>query len=299
MRILLALDGSDPSLVARDLVAGLPWAPDTTIRLLAAYQTPIDWTGGMATGMNWIGDAEDALRDELTEMLTNAAQPLAERGWTVEREVVSERPASAIVGAAERWDADLIVMGSRGRGPVRSMLLGSVAGEVSSNAGCPVLVARHPTVTRMLVATDGSDLASSIPARLAGWGVFRGMPAEAVAVSIHDSPGFQLLVGLYTLGDERLAARRAALQERYRDDVKRLAEHLDEAGIPAITHLRTGDPAHEILELAGERDVDLIVTGSRGLGGLDRLVLGSVARNILTHAKASVLIVRPEPGAGA
>jgi nucleotide-binding universal stress UspA family protein len=292
MRILLALDGSRPADVARDLVAGLPWPADTEVRLLAAYQTPIDWTGGLGATMDWVGDAEDAMRDDLASQLDEAARPLLARGWTVDREVVNDRPASGIVDAARRWEADLIVTGSRGRGPLQSMLLGSVAGEVSTHAHCPVLVARHTTVTRLLVATDGSDLANHIPDRLSEYGVFEGLPAEAVAVSIPDSPAFELVVGLYTLGNDRLAAKREELRERYREDVERLTRRLEKVGIPTTSHLRTGDPAHEILHLAAEREVDLIVTGSRGLGALDRLFLGSVARNILTHATASVLIVR-------
>ena len=293
MRILLALDGSPQGLVARDLVASLSWPPDTTIRLIAAYQTPVDWTGGLGSTMDWVGDAEDAMREELTGQLEAASAPLAERGWTIEREVAGDRPASAIVDAAKRWGADLIAMGSRGRGPLRAMLLGSVAGEVSSHAHCPVLVARHPSVTRLVVATDGSDIANQIPERLGAWGVFAGTPADAVAVSIPDSPAFELIVGLYTLGDERLADKRERLRARYRADVERITKQLDEVGIPTTSHLRSGDPAHEILAVAAQRGADLVVTGSRGLGALDRLLLGSVARNILTHAKASVLIVRP------
>ncbi|HEX2884675.1 MAG TPA: universal stress protein [Candidatus Limnocylindria bacterium] len=293
MRILLALDGSQPSLIARDLLTSLPWRTDTTVHLLAAYQTPIDWTGGLGSTMDWVGDAEDAMRDELTGSLSEAAAPIRERGWSVEQEVVGDRPGSAIVDAAERLGVDLIVMGSRGRGPLRSMLLGSVAGEVTSHAHCPVLVARQSQVTRMLVATDGSDIANAIPDRLAEWGVFDGLPTEAVAVSIPDSAGFELIVGLYTLGDERLAEKRHELRERYRSDVEKLTRRLTELGMPATSHLRSGDPAHEVLAVAEERGVDLVVTGSRGLGTLDRLLLGSVARNLLTHARASVLVVRP------
>ena len=56
----------------------------------------------------------------------------------------------------------------------------------------------------------------------------------------------------------------------------------------------TGDAAHEILTAARERQADLIVTGSRCLHGVDRWLLGSVARNVVLHADASVLIVRPK-----
>jgi nucleotide-binding universal stress UspA family protein len=293
MRVLLALDGSPPSIVARDLVAALPWPPDTTVHLLAAYQVPVDWTGGMGANMGWVTGAEDALRDALVEQLREAATPLAARGVSIEQEVVGDRPASAIVDCAERLGVDLIVLGSRGRGPLRAMVLGSVAGEVSSHAHCPVLVARHRQVTHLVVATDGSEIAQEIPDRLARWGIFTGLPADAVAVSIPDSPAFELIVGLYTLGDDRLAKKRDDLRARYRRDVEHIAARLDEAGMPATAHLRSGDPAQEVLALAEERDADLVVTGSRGLGALDRLLLGSVARNVLTHARASVLVIRP------
>ena len=56
--------------------------------------------------------------------------------------------------------------------------------------------------------------------------------------------------------------------------------------------ISVGDPAHEIIEAASNMGCDLIVMGSRGLTGLDRIFLGSVARNVLQHTRASVLIVR-------
>ena len=56
--------------------------------------------------------------------------------------------------------------------------------------------------------------------------------------------------------------------------------------------IAVGDPAHEIIRAAEDLRCNLIVMGSRGLTGLDRIRLGSVARNVLQHASASVLIVR-------
>jgi nucleotide-binding universal stress UspA family protein len=292
MKILVGVDGSACSVVALDLVSSLRWPTGTQITLLAAYEVPMDWTGGVASTMDWVGDVEDATREALEEQLEGLAPRLAERGYEVERLVVRGRAASAIVDVARERRVDLVVTGSRGRGPLRSMLLGSVAAEVAADAPCPVLVARRPSVTRLVVATDGSRIARSIPERLAAWGVFSGLPAEVVAVSIPDGPVFETAVSLYTLGDERLTAQRQELREQYRRDADTLASALGEVGLPATTHLRAGDPAHEIIAVAEEREADLIVTGTRGLGGIDRLLLGSVARNVLTHARCSVLVLR-------
>ncbi|MEO6295182.1 MAG: universal stress protein [Candidatus Limnocylindria bacterium] len=292
MRVLLALDGSPPSLVARDLVGTLSWPEGTVIHLIAAYQVPIDWTDGVGSTMVWVGNVEDAIHDQLEDDLRALAAPLAEEGLAVEHHVVRGRAADAITDAAVTLGVDLIVTGSRGRGQLRSMLLGSVAAEVATLAPCPMLVARSAHVSRLLVAADGSLNAGLIPERLGGWGIFRGVPADVVAVAVPDSPAFELMVSIYTLGDERLANQRRERQVRAGRDADEMAARLADVGIPSTPHVRSGDPAAEILEAAQERGADLIVTGSRGLAGLESMLLGSVARNVLTHAHCSVLIVR-------
>lgn len=292
MKVLLALDGSAPSLVARDLIVGLPWPAETVVHLLAAYQVPIDWTGGVGSTMDWVGDVEDAIRDQFHDELWTHAVPLVDGPLKIERHVIRGRAADAINDLASEIGADLIVTGSRGRGQLASMLLGSVATEVATHASCPVLVARGTTVSRLLVATDGSATANAIPERLGEWDVFRGSHADAVAVSVPDDPGFELMVGLYTLGDERLAALRTESAEKARADADAMAQRLSSIGIPATSHVKKGDPAHEILAAAEDYGSDVIVTGSRGLGALERLLLGSVARNVVIHARRSVLIMR-------
>ncbi|MEJ7803327.1 MAG: universal stress protein [Candidatus Limnocylindria bacterium] len=292
MKVLLALDGSAPSLVARDLVVDLSWPAGTALHLLAAYQLPVDWTAGMGSTSDWIGDTESTMRDQLEDELRALAGPFIQHGLDVKRHVLRGRAAGTINDLAAEIGADIIVTGSRGRGQLRSMLLGSVADEVAADASCSVLVARGPSVSRLLVATDGSAGAKVIPEQLERWGSFRNCLADAVAVSIPDSPAFELMVGLYTLGDERLAGKRRELRSRYQADADTMAERLTAIGIPTTAHLRGGDPAREILATAEDQGADLIVIGSRGLGGLARLLLGSVARKVLIHAHCSVLIVR-------
>lgn len=299
MRVLLGLDGSEQSMVARDLVASLPWPADTSIQLLAAYQPQIDYTGGVGGTMAWVGDIEDSIRDHLAETLETMAAPLVERGLKTERTVIRGRAADAIIDAARDGEVDLIVTGSRGRSPVRSMLLGSVAAEVAAHAPCPVLVARGASVSRLLVAADGSSNASRIPDAIGAWDTFRGVPADVVAVVSKDPPGFEFMVALYTLGDDRLADLKRDEQLAAGRTADEAVGRLSAVGISAKAHVRSGDPANEILAAATDLKSDVIVTGSRGLGGLERLLLGSVARNVLVHAACSVLIVRngtaPDP----
>jgi nucleotide-binding universal stress UspA family protein len=292
MRILLAIDGSPASVEARDVAAGLPWPADTTIRLLTAYQVPVDWTGGIGASMAWVGDAEDALRDEVAAELEELAQPFADRGVTVERRLERGRAADVIVDAAREMHADLIIVGSRGHGPLQSMLLGSVSAEVVDHAPCPVLVTRSPHINRLLVATDGSDVARSIPDVLGAWGVFRGLPAEAISVAPSPERTFEVLADVYTLGAYDVTGDWKETLERHRRFADELAGRLSEQGLTASSTVLMGDPTHEITEAARRRGTDLIVTGSRGLHGLERIVLGSVARNVLLHAPCSVLVMR-------
>jgi nucleotide-binding universal stress UspA family protein len=292
MKILIALDGSEGAAMARDLAVSLALPGSTEVHLVAAYQVPTDWAPELGAGLAWIDDAETAMQETLHETLGTMAAPFVASGTTPIEHVVRGRAATAICTVARQIGADLVVTGSRGRGVIASTLLGSVAAEVATDAPCPVLVARGGRVSRLLVATDGSRSAEHIPDRLEAWNFFRGLPADVVAVSISDTPTFELIVGLYTLGDDRLADKRRNLHDRFRSSAEAMAERLSGIGIPATAHVRNGDVAHEILNAARDHGSDLIITGSRGLGALDRLLLGSVARNVLTHFGGSVLIMR-------
>jgi nucleotide-binding universal stress UspA family protein len=290
MKIVLGVDGSPCSLTARDFVGGLRWPVDTTIHMVTAYQVPIDWTGGVGSAMDWVGDAQDAAAAGARGELERLAEPLLDRGLAVEYHVARGRAAEVIVELAAELRADLIVTGSRGRGPIRSMLLGSVAAEVSGHAPCPVIVARGDRVSRVLVAADGSDAAAQIPARLAALAAFRETPIDVVSVVVPDPPAMELMVELYTLADGRLASLRAELTEEATRAAAEMVERLADHGLSGAPHIRRGDAAAEIVRAAETLGVDLVAVGSRGLSGLDRVVLGSVARNVLFHARCSVMI---------
>lgn len=296
MRILLAVDGSASSIQARDLVGAIAWPAATTIRLVAVYDDPARWLGieAWSTYERFAGEGDT--RAELGWMLDEAARPLENRGWLVEREILGGRPATAILEEAGRWMPDLVVVGSRGHGPLASLVLGSVSAEIADRACCPVLVARTDRVERLLIADDASESAERIPDILAAWRIFRDRSTLVLNV----------------LPIDRLSVRQAApppdaalddapwpsgmLAER-QQVTERFALRLRLAGLRARTDVRIGDPAAQIVDAARATRADLIVTGSRGRSGLERAVLGSVARNVLLHAPCSVLVMRARPPA--
>ncbi len=293
MRILLAIDGSPSSIQARDLVASLSMPGGSSVTMLTAYDIPVSWFGDpLALAGTPLAEAEEAVRREAEATQVRMAAPFGGRDWSVHRRVARGRAPDVIVEAAADLAADLIVVGSRGHGPIASMLLGSVSAEVVERAGCSVLVARRSNVSRLLVATDGSPCAELIPEVLATWGPFEGLSAIALSVTPGNSPAFDLLMDLYTLGSLSNEPYRRQQREAHERFAAAMATRLSEKGIPAKAEVRTGDAAHEVIAAAADHQVDLVVTGSRCLHGLDRWLLGSVSRNVLLHAGVSVLIVR-------
>jgi nucleotide-binding universal stress UspA family protein len=65
-----------------------------------------------------------------------------------------------------------------------------------------------------------------------------------------------------------------------------------EAGVEVDVYARQGDPAYALLDVAEEREADLIVVGNKGMGGAKRFLLGSVPNKVSHHAPCSVLIIR-------
>ena len=215
----------------------------------------------------------------------------------VEGAVLRGRPATAIVDEAVRFEADLVVGGSRGHGPIASLVLGSVLSEFVDHAPCPVLVARTPSVTRVLFATDGSNAAAVAEGVLAARPLFEHVPIGVVSVADVVAPwrtGISPLMYSQVIASHAkdLAEARAAHSAL----AEEAAERLRAAARTAQARVRTGDAASEIITEASDTRTDLIVMGSRGRTGLTRILLGSVARNVLQASAASVLVVRETTG---
>lgn len=288
MRVLLATDGSHGAALAERLVGSLRWPHGTEIVVLH-MALPI-FAGGDLPADAYTALHEKRQRDA-NEHLAKVRAALAREGLLVSTQVRLGRSASGIVEEARRLEVDLIVLGSRGLGPFKSAVLGSVAAEVVDHSPCPVLVARASVVRGVVVGADGSSEAAIAEAIIAQWPMFHGLPVHVVAVAalppvVSGSFGPHLAASVEearAVDSIRGGARRIADQATQR---------LRAAGVSAETIVRGGDPAHQLIEAAAEADADLIVTGSRGATGLGRLLLGSVARGVLQHAPCSVMITR-------
>ena len=294
MRLEIGYDGSPSADCAVDLVGSVPWTPDTAVRVVTVVPN------AAAIRSAWVrmiaGDPA-ALEEDFAAAAARALEEplrrLRGRGLLVEAVVLRGRPPQSLAELAQTWSADLVVIGSRGLGAVRSGLLGSVSAEVIDGSLCPVLVARTPVVRGILLATDGSAYALEAERFLATLPVAGQVPVTVISVA-HVIRAWTAGIAPTMVHDVwRLQAEQeASARSRHAAIADAAASRLRALGIDAKPEVRSGDPAGEIMAMAEEADTDLIVLGSRGQTGLRRIVLGSVARKVLYAASMSMLIVR-------
>ena len=295
MRILLATDGSAPAETALELARSIPWPEGSTIRVVSVIE-PVEailsaaWTPTLAQDIEQ--QAEELLASAEV-VLEHAARQLAASGVTVEREVMRGRAASCVVEDATRFRADLIIIGSRGHGSISSMLLGSVSAEVADHAPCPVLVARVPRLTRLVLGADGSDYALAAEEWLKRWPIFGQAAIEVTSVAYVGAPWTSgLALSAYSGSAAEYAQADRQIMTDHQQVAEAVAERLRSAGLRATARVAEGDAAHELIRVAAQDAADAIVIGTHGRTGLARLIMGSVARNVMLHAPCSVLIVR-------
>lgn len=243
--------------------------------------------------------AEPALADELhRQSLASAGGLLAEfarthepvLGLGVEGRVLSGSLPGTLVDHAAESSVDLIVMTTHGRTGFARWLMGSVCERLLRVAPCSVLVVRGPeralipTVERILVAVDLSEPSRRALRAAAELAAAWGASLEALHVWAGPFHG-------------EAAAGRAGLLDRMRDNARaELDAFVDgtelQSGVGVERTIVSGSPTRAVSEHVAERKPDLLVLGTHGYGGLERLVLGSVAESLARYSGCSTLIIR-------
>lgn len=288
MKIMVALDGSSSSDAVLQEAAGRPWPLGTEFLTVTALD-PFFFTHAPLL-------LEEAKKSAL-EALEEQGKQLQDAGWKVYRKVVMENARHGLPRVAGEWQAELIVVGSHGRGTIGRLLVGSTAQAVLRHAECSVEVVRKPRAgkkvgegMRVLIPTDGSELA------LIALRFVAQMPwPNGSQFQVLSSPEFPVLVGEYPYyAPEQVAELAKSGEIAAKEAVEKGSQLLAEAGLQA-TNEAAGpkeSPAYAILSAAEEWNADLVVMGSHGRRGFNRIVLGSVSETVALHAKCSVEVVR-------
>ncbi|MCS7149440.1 MAG: universal stress protein [Caldimicrobium sp.] len=186
--------------------------------------------------------------------------------------VTAEKIEDGITEAAKEVNADLIVMGRRGVRGLAKFFIGSATLNVIPMAPCPVLIvprAADVTGKALLGATDGSEVS------------LRAIDMLSKMAKKTNTKAYILAV-----------ARDEAETEKAQEALKKAEEIAKAHGINYETILKVGLPDKIILEVAKEKEADLIVMGNRGLKGISKAFLGSVSEKVVSNSDRGVLIVK-------
>jgi nucleotide-binding universal stress UspA family protein len=284
--VLVATDGSPQARAAVEAATVFPWPRGSTGHGLVAQGAPA-LTEASPTVWEAISEAGRAE--------ARRAERQLRRRWPDAKAVVTGATAvPGILTEARKLRARAIVLGSRGLGAVGRLLLGSVSRAVVRQAPCAVLVVRGSVRAprRFLIGVDGSRHARRAVAFVAALAPPRSGEVRLLCIV---EPVRLPATALLPSSVRAAVTREAADLERDRvTAARRQLEgarlRLARAGWRVRIEVRTGPPIEELL--AAARGADVLAVGARGVGGVERLLLGSVAEGAVTRAPIPVLVVR-------
>lgn len=236
----------------------------------------------------------DAERDTALALLHEQTATLRRLdGVSSQGHVVLGTAFAGIVQSVEQGQPDLLVLGPYRRRVLRDTFIGTTAERTIRQVSCPVLMVNGPPVSAyrsVLLTTDLSEGSRRALEIAASVGIAPN--ADRSLLLAFDAPVLRLGMS-YTIPDEE---KKTYLENERAEAAQKLAGFL--AGFctghvdSILRHAQT-TPANEILSVADELSADLIVVGTRGASGFTRLLLGSVAEEILRRARRDVLAVPP------
>jgi nucleotide-binding universal stress UspA family protein len=280
-KILLATDDSGDAELAATTAVSLAKSTGSELHVVHVWR-PVP-------SVHFDALIRQEMEREAQEILDEQVKKIEGLGATVAQAHLREGSTyEEIVAFAEEIEAGLIAVGSRGRGRIRRLLMGSISDALVRHATCPVVVVRWKPVVfpaKILLATDASEEATL---------------AFQTAADLSERTGSELHV--IHVGEVPLVYHPerhgyGAEYEEHEREARQLleaqVERIKGAGVTvAQAHLRMGRADEEIVVLAEELGADLVAMGSRGLGGVRRGLMGSVSDSVVRHAHCPVLITR-------
>ncbi len=265
--LLLATDGSDVSTGAVRVALHMSGRCGSHLTVMHMAQTLPDYAMFNPGGVQQAEDQGRAILREVEQQAGTACvncAPVLRYG---------DEPVREIAAQAEESQADLVVMGRRGVHWLERLMLGEAAARVVGHVHCSVLVV--PKESGMwdqgiLLAVDGSRFADAAAVAAGNLAKLCGLPVTVLSVCANDDLKCDLV---------------QAMADRVRDLLRR-------DGVAADSVVKEGNPAKAIVAAAAENECDLIVVGSHGRTGLDRILMGSVSQQVIVQAKCPVLVAK-------
>ncbi|UMB70894.1 universal stress protein [Mycobacterium paraterrae] len=284
--VVVGVDGSPAAKYAVDWAARDAAMRGTRLTIVHAVR-PIGLTQPPLTSVTIFARWQVEHGQRVLDQAVGLAQAATAGGGSKppESELVFSHAIPALIDMSK--DADVVVVGSRGRGPIARSVLGSVSSSLIRHAHCPVAVVHDedplmadPAHAPILVGIDGSpasEAATAIAFQEASW---RGVDLIALHVwsdvEVNDYPAIDW-PAMKPAAEEVLAERLAGWQERY----------------PDVTVRRVVECDHPTYQLVRRSEAaQLVVVGSHGRGGFAGMLLGSVSSSVAHSARMPVIVAR-------
>ncbi|GAB2906340.1 universal stress protein [Neomicrococcus lactis] len=285
--VTVGVDGSEQSLNALQFAAQEASNHDLPLNIVTAYSIPVFAASSMDAGYASMDD--EAFRASALETVEDAASHIKQfigDGLTVRTFVESGDAAGVLLDFAE--EADLMVVGRRGRGGFMGRLLGSVSTAIPAHAKCPTIIvpltAKDRTNTKdvIVVGVDGSDRARLAVLKAAERALAENATLRVVCAipplggSLAWVPATVDQEAVFREVREQLSAGERWLKSYY-PDLKFESDVIE------------GAPVEVLIDES--RTAKLLVTGSRGRGGFTGMLLGSTSQGVLFHAQGPVMVI--------
>ena len=309
MNVLVTIDNSPESKTAVSLLQSMQLPANSSLFLLHVIE-PKRWAEGiegksMIHLRSILSSAKSKEVDKAWEFINKAAEGVRKPKLNVTPLLQDGIPGSEILAAIDKYQIDLVVLGTRGRTGLKRFLLGSVSEWVLTEAPCSVLIVRKRTGSSMkksksldiLIGTDGSsdgNAAIEFVRQL-------HFPSSSHVTVCHvleqqDALKTEVSARLGVTGPSNLKQLDAEVRQIREQEGNALlnagAGRLKRRGLIVEKRLAHGHPADHMLTMTQKKKFNLLVVGSRGITGLRRFFLGSVSHKLAQHAPCSVLVVR-------
>jgi len=265
-KLLVATDGSKFSKSAIREAISLAKTCSSELIAISVVKTNVEFEDLVP---QVIEKAEKEVREHLESIRNRASNEGINCEIIVHR---SEEPFRDIVNDAAKNKVDMIIIGTHGRTGLKRLMMGSVTAKVIGHAPCKVLVVPKDarlTLDKILIATDGS--------------IFSEM-ASREAISIAKRCGSNLVVLSVAKRDENLSAAK--------ESIDKVSKVVEKEGIKVEALTPKGIPFEVIVKTAAQKNAGLIVVGSHGRTGTERLLMGSVTERVIGHSESAVLVVK-------
>ena len=291
-KILVPTDFSDTAKAALDQALILAAKFDAELTVLHARLLFEDDPLEMEEKLKEVKSEEHEIEELLLKKMQKKTEQHAH--LKIKHEIIRGYSApSAILGFINKNNFDLVVIGTHGRSGLEHFLIGSVAEKVVRYARCPVLTVRttdfvKENFTRILVPVDFSEPSMEALKTAAGW-INNGQSELHLLYSVEQ----EVHPALYAWGMKSVLDMIPDIKEKVEKRMNEAVAAIPELSKVTITRvIREGKPHKEIARYVEEQQLDLIIIGTHGMVGLDRLLLGSTTERVIRSVKIPVLTVK-------